>query len=261
MQKRPSGSEGTNEGLPRRYVKQGKRGIAMPNQTRIVSPGPTDRSVRTSTGEILHPPAGWMLLPPGDATLTRRVKEAGETWTVQEKRGRKTFSRGVWAPSAIIEKVRSELADERSTPQYAKQREAGTRRRERQQTEYVEDFHAAVLVFLAFDRKYADLAGSLAKAVTEHATPVGSGTVARTKRIPIERRAEAAVIAWLRHATTGYDGMVIARIKGKRREVRRMLAERSRRLLAAYRTGEAVDLTTCPLASVLKSPSTPLASG
>lgn len=29
-------------------------------------------------------------------------------------------------------------------------------------------------------------------AITDHAVPVGSGTVARTQRIPIERRAEAA---------------------------------------------------------------------
>jgi hypothetical protein len=54
----------------------------------------------------------------------------------------------------------------------------------------------------------------LAQAVTDHATPVGSGTVARTKRIPVEQRAEAAVIAWMRHQTTGYDGMVIPRVKG-----------------------------------------------
>eukprot|EP01035_Chromulina_nebulosa_P056444 gene56444-77358_t len=57
-----------------------------------------------------------------------------------------------------------------------------------------------------------------------HATPVGSGTVARTKRIPIEQRAEAATIAWMRHQTTGYDSMTIPREKGLRREVRRMLA-------------------------------------
>jgi hypothetical protein len=35
------------------------------------------------------------------------------------------------------------------------------------------------------------------------------------------------VIAWMRHQTTGYDGMVIPRVKGKRREVRRLLARRS----------------------------------
>ncbi len=67
-----------------------------------------------------------------------------------------------------------------------------------------------MLKFLAFHPTYADLAECLARAVTDHSTPVGSGTVARTKRIPIERRAEAAVIAWLRHQTTGYDNLVIS---------------------------------------------------
>jgi hypothetical protein len=52
-------------------------------------------------------------------------------------------------------------------------------------------------------------------------------TLARTKHIPVEQRAEATVIAWMRHKTTGYEGMAIPRIKGKRREVRRMLARRS----------------------------------
>jgi hypothetical protein len=75
--------------------------------------------------------------------------------------------------------------------------------------------------------------------------------VARTKRIPIERRAEAAVIAWMRHQTTGYDGMQIQRVKGKRREVRRMLAARSQELLARYRRGGAAAVTSCPLAAAL----------
>lgn len=229
----------------------------MPEQTRIVSPGPADGCVRTPTGEVLQPPGDWMLLPPGDAALTRRVKALGPTWTVQEQRGRKTFSRGVWAPSANVERIRAELAAERSTPGYAKKRATATRRRERQQTDYVEDFHAAVLACLAFDPMHADLAERLAQAVTEHATPVGSGTVARTQRIPIERRAEAAVIAWLRHATTGYDHMAIPRMKGKRREVRRLLAEQSRKLLQAYRTSAAVDPAACPLwRALVKSPST-----
>lgn len=234
----------------------------MPDQTRIVAPGPVDRSVRTSSGEILVPPADWMLLPPGDVGLTRRVKAAGPTWTVQEKRGRKTFSRGIWAPAATVARVQAELAAERSTPGYAKQRAAATRRRERQQTEYVEDFRGAVLACLNFHPHHAELAERLAKAVTEHATPVGSGTVARTQRIPLERRAEAAVIAWLRHATTGYDEMSIPRVKGQRREVRRLLAEQSRMLLRAYRSAEAVEPATCPLRRALvKSPSTEPASG
>jgi hypothetical protein len=95
-----------------------------------------------------------------------------------------------------------------------------------------------------------DLANRIARAVTAHATPVGSGTVARTKRIPIERRAEAALIAWMRHQPTGYDGMKVPRIKGKRREVRRMLARRSHELLERYRRGEHVG-EDCPLKRAL----------
>jgi hypothetical protein len=195
-------------------------------------------------------PEGWIILSPGDAALTRRVKEAGDHWVVQEKKGRKTFSRGVWAPAATIDRIRAELEAERSTESFAKRKEADARRREQAQAEYVEDFFGAVVAFLAFHPNYADLADRLARAVAEHATPVGSETVARTKRIPVEQRAEAAVIAWMRHQTTGYAGMVIPRIKGKRREVRRMLAQRSQELLARYRRGEPVP-EGCPLRKAL----------
>jgi hypothetical protein len=74
--------------------------------------------------------------------------------------------------------------------------------------------------------------------------------VARTKRIPVEQRAEAAVIAWMRHQTTGYDDMVIPRVKGKRREVRRMLAQRSKELLVRFRQGESLS-DACPLRRAL----------
>ncbi len=224
----------------------------MVEQNRIVSPGPDGNSVRTADGAILHPPPDWVLLRPGDAALTRRVKEAGPTWTVQQKRGRKVFSLGVWASGLVVERIRGELAAERATPAYQKRRTAAAGRRQRQQVEYVEDFHQAVLIFLAFDARHTALAERLAQAVTAHATPVGSGTVARTQRLPIERRAEAAVIAWLRHQTTGYDHLTIPRVKGKRREVRRLLAEQSRKLLDAYRRGEAVDAATCPLHQALR---------
>jgi hypothetical protein len=164
----------------------------------------------------------------------------------------------VWAPAATIDRIRAELEAERATDGYAKGKEAAARRRDEAQTEYVEDFHGAVLAFLAFHSTYADLADRLARAVTDHSTPVGSGTVARTKRIPVEERAEAAVIAWLRHQTTGYDGMVIPRIKGKRREVRRMLAARSKELLSKYRRGETA-LEGCLLRKALMN--RPPASG
>jgi hypothetical protein len=216
------------------------------NMSNTFTPGPTTNTVRSADGKVLTAPEGWMLLPPGDAALTRRVKQAGEHWVVQEKKGRKVFSRGIWAPAVTIERIRSELEVERTTEGYAKRKEADARRRNQAQAEYVEDFHAAVLTFLAFHPKHADMAKLLARAVADHATPIGSGTVARTKRIPVEERAEAAVIAWLRHQATAYDSMKIPRIKGKRREVRRMLAQRSQELLGRYRRGEVVG-DDCPL--------------
>ena len=54
----------------------------------------------------------------------------------------------------------------------------------------------------------------------------------------------------MRHQTTGYDGMAIPRVKGKRREVRRLLARRSQELLERYRRGQA-ELEDCPLLQAL----------
>ena len=227
----------------------------MTIESRVVSPGPRDNTVRTEDGKILSVPQGWELLAPGDAGLTRRVKAAGPTWTVQEKKGRRTFSKGVWAPSSNIVAMKLGLEQERSTDTYAKRKIADANRREKKQTEYVEDFGQAVLNFLNFASRYEALAKKLAAAVTLHATPVGSGTVARTERIPIERRAESAVIAWMRHQTTAYDNLKIPRVKGERREVRRMLADQSRQLLDDYRRGQPVNAALCPLQRAFKEQS------
>jgi len=218
----------------------------------VFGPGPIPNTVKTAHGQIVSIPAGWILLPPGDAALTRRVKLAGEHWIVQEKKGRRVFSQGIWAPLSTIERIQAELEAERSTVSYEKRRLADARRREKTQGAYVEDFTAAVVSFLSFHPRYAELAQQLAKLVADHATPVGSGTVARTQRIPIERRAEAAVIAWMRHQTTGYDSMQIPRVKGQRREVRQLLAQRSHELLARYRQGDSSD-RQCPLRIALSA--------
>src|SRR5262249_33084366 len=138
-------------------------------------------------GTPLPAPVGWFLLPPGDPALTRRVKEAGDHWVVQEKKGRKIFSRGVWAPAATIDRIRAELEAERATNGYAKRKEADARRRDKAQAEYVEDFFGTVVAFLAFHPNHAELADRLAQAVTDHATPVG--------RVPRPRRPEASAHA------------------------------------------------------------------
>ena len=222
----------------------------MSDETLTGSPGLRPNTIKADDGRVLEVSAGWELLPPGDAGLTRRVKAAGPSWTVREKRGRKMFSRGVWAPAEHIHAEKAGLDRERATPAYAKRKKADATRREAKQEVYVDDFRSAVLGYLAFAPCYGDLAGRLAEMVAAHATPVGSGTVARTERIPIEQRAAAAVTAWMRHQTTAYDTMRIARVKGERREVRKMLARRSREVLERYRRGEPAD-PACPLALAL----------
>ena len=218
-------------------------------------PGPTSTTVRSATGAVLPVPTGWVLLAPGDAALTRRVKADGEHWVVEERRGRKVFSRGVWAPAKTIERIRAALACKRATPAFARRKASDVQRRERVQAAYVADFVAAVQTFLHFRPSHADLALQMAWAVARQATPVGSGTVARTRRIPVEQRAEAAVIAWMRHQTTGYDRMVVPHVKGQRREIRRLLARRSHELLEEYRRGDPLP-TACPLRQALLAPGT-----
>jgi hypothetical protein len=209
--------------------------------------------VRDESGALLAVPSGWVLLPPGDAALTRRVKAAGPVWTMQERKGRKVFSLGMYAPADRIKQLRAALEREREDPKYERKLEQGRERRARAEASYALEFQAEVLAFLKFAPRYRALAEAVSKAIAAHATPVGSGTVARTQRISVERRAEAATIAWLRHATTAYDSMEIARVRGLRREVRRALAAQSRTLLDRYRRGDAIADNACLLRRGLKS--------
>lgn len=210
-----------------------------------------NRTLLGPEAKAFIPPTGWACLPPGDAGLTRKVKAAGPTVTLQEKRGRKVFSLGVWADAEQIATATAEMEQMRSTEKYARQKQQAAVRREKKQEAYVEDFGAAILDFLNFAPLHQKVAQQFAKRVSDHATPVGSGTVARTERIPIQQRAEAAVIAWMRHQTTAYDQMKIARIKGKRREVRRELAAQSKKILASYRGGQPIP-ASCPLQAALE---------
>ena len=223
----------------------------MPTETREVRPCSKPRHVLTADARILPVPSDWALLPPGDAALSRRIKQDGPTWSVIEQKGRKRFSHGIWAPAARIAALQAERAVERVDPAYQRKLDASRTRRAAEQTAYAAEFHAAVLAYLDFHPAQQTNAILLARLITDHAIPIGSGTVARTERIPIEERAEAATIAWMRHQTTGYDAMTIPLVKGRRREVRRLLAQRSVQLLARYRQGQPIDPATCPLARAL----------
>lgn len=201
--------------------------------------------------EILELPAGWVVVPSGDSGLTRRIKGTDAFWVILGRFKNRVTSQGVCAPEEVVNRLRADLEAERSAPGYQKKLESGRKYRAAKQDAYAEDFEAHVYRFLGFSSRWEAEAHALARAVSEHAVPVGSGTVARTQRIPIEARAEAAVIAWMRHQTTSYDRMHIERVAGERREVRRKLAEISRTVLDRYRTGEDVDFETCPLAKAM----------
>ena len=204
-------------------------------------------------GKVVTPPQDWAFLAAGDAGLTRKVIAGGIFWRVQAQMGRRIISKGIWAPVATITQARKEVEARRATDSYQKKLASDRNRRAQKQTEYEQEFYLVVRRFLAFTPQHEALEQAMAKAVTDHAIPVGSGTVARTAMIPIEERAAKAVIAWMRHRTTAYDFMKIDRIKGERREVRRMLARRSLELLRTYREGRE-PVAACPLQQALEKP-------
>lgn len=223
----------------------------MVKEIKIVKPG-LNGSLIDENGQIVIPPDDWAFLPAGDASVTRKVTSNGPVWKVQVKIGRRIISKGIWASSEIIEQSKNEVEALRSTESYQKKLDQSHQRRSKIQTEYEKEFFHEVCSFLNFASIYKDLERKLAEAVTAHAIPVGSGTVARTSMIPVEERASRAVIAWMRHQATAYDSMKIPKIKGKRREIRRMLAGRSVELLQPYRDGTETS-PDCPLKTSLKN--------
>lgn len=201
-------------------------------------------------GKALTAPEGWSFLAAGDAGITRKVTAQGEYWRVEYRKGRRTFSSGIWAPTNTISQAQQEVQQIRTTDEYRKRQNYAADRREKKQAAYETEFCSTVEDFLAFHPVHKNLEKKLAMAVTAHAIPVGSGTVARTQMIPVEERAARAVIAWMRHQTTAYDNLKIAKVKGERRAVRRMLAQQSVDLLANYREGLKIS-DNCPLQKAL----------
>ena len=222
----------------------------MESENKIVRPA-LNGILRDENGEKVSPPAGWVFLAAGDAGLTRKVTTQGVFWRVQVQMGRRTISKGIWAPGETIILARQEVEAVRSTAPYQKKLDGDRQRRGKKQAEYEKEFCLEVRAFLTFAPRYQEWEKEMAEAITVHAVPVGSGTVARTVMIPVEERAEKAVIAWMRHQSTAYESMRIPRIKGKRREIRRMLAGRSVELLQAYREGVETS-PGCPLRQALE---------
>ncbi len=227
----------------------------MPTQTRTFLVTQSDASLKDKTGKVFIVPIDWANLPAGDASVTRKLKSLGPTWTVQEKKGRKTFSHGVWAAKEHIQEAKSLVEAQRSDPKHQKKLAQAKVRREEKEEVFGEDFQMAIITFLNFDNKYQTLVEKLAVLVKEHAVPVGSGTVARSSSVTLPDKAAMAVMAWMRHQTSNYDSTSVPRIKGARRELRQKIARQSEGILAKYRSGIDADLSLCPLYKALKKAS------
>lgn len=223
----------------------------MPTETRVFLISQADPSLKDKNGKLYTVPASWENLPAGDASITRKLKSLGPTWTVQEKKGRKTFSHGVWADKEQIQTAKALVEAQRSDPKHQKKLAQAKVKREEKEEVFGEAFEQEIIKFLNFAPKYQSLVQQLATLVKAHAVPVGSGTVARSSSVTLEDKAALAVMAWMRHQTSDYDSTSVPRIKGARRELRKKIARQSERILAKYRCDEAFELASCPLYKAL----------
>jgi hypothetical protein len=223
----------------------------MPTETRTFLITKSDNRLKDKAGKVYSVPTGWQKLPAGDASITRKLKSLGPSWTVQEKKGRKSFSHGVWAAKEHIEAAKSLVESQRADPKHQKKLAQAKVRREEKEVVFGTDFQQEIIKFLNFDKKYQALVEQLAVLVKEHAVPVGSGTVARSSSVTLDNKAALAVMAWMRHQTSAYDSTSVPKVKGARRELRRKIARQSERILAKYRSGDEVDLIFCPLYKAL----------
>ena len=158
----------------------------MENNKRIVNPG-NNGNLIGEKGEILVPPKDWAFLPAGDAGITRKVTSQGEYWRVEVKMGRRTISQGIWAPATTITQSLDEVNAIRLTEGYKKKRASDINRRDKKLELYDTEFCNAVEDYLDFHAIYKSMEKKLARTITDHAIPVGSGTVARTQTIPSVR--------------------------------------------------------------------------
>jgi hypothetical protein len=150
-------------------------------------------------------PAGWEFLPSGDAFLTRTVKSARTYWLSWQPRSRHRQHRrilGLWAPSQVI--ADAQRLAEATAARRAAKRALGAQSRERQEDRYRYELEDAIVRFLAFAPVHQKLGRRIAKETAAHAAVVGSGRVARTRKLTLDERAALSVRAYIRHSFTSY---------------------------------------------------------
>lgn len=119
-----------------------------------------------------------------------------------------TETLGLLAPAANIQEA-NRLAQETQARREAT-RARSREQRARQEGAYRQVFTEAVLHYLDFNPRYQALARKIAEKVAKQATEVGSGRVGRTEKLTLERKAELAARAYIRHRYTGYEDRMSA---------------------------------------------------
>lgn len=201
---------------------------------------------------IVKIPEMWEFLPAGDAGVTRNVTKAGEYIRVKQKRGRRLISKGVWAPKEAIEMAIAKMTTLRSTESYEKSKQYRAHKREKDLISYQEDFKKQIIIQLSFADIYHDIAVVLADKITQFATPIGSGTVARSSTLSLDLKAQKAINGWVRHRLTPYESLKIARVKGARANARKLMYEKGLKVFLPYQKGEEIP-SNCPLKRELES--------
>ncbi|MBB6121677.1 DUF2293 domain-containing protein [Nocardiopsis algeriensis] len=170
-----------------------------------------------------------VLLPAGDAALTRRAKKGSRLsavvmrWVASRRKYRRT---GILVEEAALEAAEEQcLADEDAR---ARRRERDAERRAAQDVVFQEHFAQEVV------RQFPGCPVERARRIAEHAGARGSGRVGRSAagRALDPGAVRRAVVASIRHEDTDYDDLLMAGVP--RDEARSRIAEDIDRVLEKW---------------------------
>ncbi|ASU84205.1 DUF2293 domain-containing protein [Nocardiopsis gilva YIM 90087] len=170
-----------------------------------------------------------VLLPSGNATLTRRAKKASglSAVTVRWDRRRKRYQRrGILVEATALERAEEQcLADEDLR---ARRRERDAVRRAEQDVELEARITKEILC------QFPGCPEERAQRIARHTATRGSGRVGRSAagREVEPKAVRRAVVASVRHEETGYDAMLMAGVA--REEARARIADDIDRVLAGW---------------------------
>jgi hypothetical protein len=148
-----------------------------------------------------------VLLPRGDAALTRRAKRASglSAVVVRFSRARQRYERqGILVEEAALEQAEAQCLEDQEARE--RRRRRGEERRSPQDLEFQSAFSAAIVEL------FPSCPPERARAVAEHAAQRGSGRVGRSAagRALDPEAITLAVLASVRHLDTRYDDLLMS---------------------------------------------------